>query len=86
MGRWPGRSNGGSYQAWPLWTDLRKPEPPADCGPITVTCSQELTSSGKLGEQHLGLLQIGSVEAFGEPTVDRREQVISSSPLAAIGP
>jgi hypothetical protein len=58
----------------------------ADCGPITVSCSQELTSSSKLGEQHLGLLQIGSVEAFGEPTVDRREQVISSLPLAAIGP
>ena len=39
----------------------------------------------KLIEQRLGLLQIERVEAFGEPVVDRSEQIAGLSPLALIG-
>src|SRR5689334_18059985 len=34
-----------------------------------------ITSSSQLVEQRLCLFEIGRVEAFGEPAVDRREQV-----------
>jgi len=40
----------------------------------------------QLVEQRLGLLQIERVEAFGEPAVDRREQLARFVPLALITP
>ena len=41
---------------------------------------------GKLSKERLRILQIGSFEAFGEPAVDRREQVVGFPPLAPTGP
>jgi hypothetical protein len=41
---------------------------------------------GKLSKERLRILQVGSFEAFGEPVVHRREQVVSLPPLAPIGP
>ena len=37
-------------------------------------------------EQRLGFFQIGGVEAFGEPDVDRREQVACLVPAALLAP
>ena len=39
-------------------------------------------SSGEVVEQGLGVLQVGGVEAFCEPVVDRREKVAGLRPLA----
>ena len=41
---------------------------------------------GKLFKERLRILQVGSMEAFGEPAVDRRQQVVGVPPLAPIGP
>jgi len=41
---------------------------------------------GKVFKERLRILQIGSFEAFGEPAVDRRQQVVGIPPLAPIGP
>ena len=41
---------------------------------------------GKLLKKRLRILQIGSFEAFGEPAVHRRQQVVGFPPLAPIGP
>jgi hypothetical protein len=41
-------------------------------------------SSYKLVEQHLGLLQIGRIEAFGEQAVDRSEKLASLGPLTLV--
>src|SRR5271167_941928 len=41
---------------------------------------------GKLFKKRLRILQIGSFEAFREPAVDWREQVVGLPPLAPIGP
>src|ERR671918_1919043 len=43
-------------------------------------------SSGKLLEQRLGVLQVGGVEALGEPAVDRREQVVGLGAPALVAP
>src|SRR5258707_12286938 len=37
-------------------------------------------------EQRLGLFQVGCVEAFGEPAVDRRQQIRCTRTFAAPGP
>jgi hypothetical protein len=37
-------------------------------------------------KKRLLILQIGSFEAFGEPAVDRCQQVVGIPPLAPIGP
>src|SRR5437764_1213277 len=37
-------------------------------------------------EQRLGLLEVGRVKALGEPTVDRREELVSLSALALLPP
>ena len=42
--------------------------------------------SCQLIEQRLGVLEVGGVEAFGEPAVDRREQVAGLGALALIAP
>jgi hypothetical protein len=42
--------------------------------------------SGKVYKERLRILQVGSIEAFGEPAVDRREQVMGFPPVAPIGP
>ena len=47
---------------------------------------QQALSRGHLVEQCLGLLQIERVEAFGEPAVDRSEQLEGLSPLALVAP
>jgi hypothetical protein len=41
---------------------------------------------GELVQQRLRLLQIAHVEAFGEPTVDWREKIVSLVPLSLITP
>src|SRR5579864_6195878 len=40
----------------------------------------------QLVEQRLGLLEIARVEAFSEPAVDRREEIMGLVPLALIAP
>jgi hypothetical protein len=45
-----------------------------------------LTGSRQLVQQGLGVLQIGGVEAFGEPAVDRGEEVAGLSAFALIAP
>jgi len=46
---------------------------------ITVLCPQ-------LTEQCLGFLEVGCIKALGEPTVDRREELVSLSALALLLP
>jgi hypothetical protein len=46
---------------------------------ITVLCPQ-------LTEQCLGFLEVGGIQALGEPTVDRREALVSLSALALLLP
>src|ERR1700722_4652737 len=41
---------------------------------------------GKVLKERLRILQIASFEAFGEPTIRRRQQVVRFPPLAPIGP
>jgi len=62
-------------------------------GPAADSCAA--TKSGRfrnclsgvqLVEQSLGLLQIERVEAFGEPAVDRSEEIVGLLPLALIAP
>ena len=43
-----------------------------------------MLSSGQLVEQRLRLFQIERVEAFGEPAVDRSEEIARLIPLALI--
>jgi hypothetical protein len=40
----------------------------------------------ELGQQAFGLLQIGGVEAFGEPAVDRGQQLAGGGLLALLLP
>jgi hypothetical protein len=42
--------------------------------------------SSQLLEQPLGVLQIGGVKSFGDPTVTQREQVMCLGALALVGP
>jgi hypothetical protein len=42
--------------------------------------------SRELLEQRLGLLEVGRVTALGEPTVDRREELVSLSAFALLLP
>jgi hypothetical protein len=44
------------------------------------------TVSRQFAEQRLCVLQIGGVEAFGEPAVDRREKVAGFGPSALLAP
>jgi hypothetical protein len=53
---------------------------------ITVAHSRIQTWSAELVEQPLGVLQVGGVEALGEPAVDRREEIVGPSALALIAP
>ena len=46
----------------------------------------ERSQVGQLVEQRLSLFQIERVEAFGEPAVDRSEQIAGLLPLALIAP
>jgi hypothetical protein len=46
---------------------------------VALTCGFETQGSGQLREQYLSLLHVGGVKAFGEPAVDRRQE------LAGIG-
>ena len=41
---------------------------------------------GKVFKKRLRILQVGGIEAFGEPAVHGREQVVGVPPLAPIGP
>src|ERR1700679_3703230 len=41
---------------------------------------------GKVLKKRFRFLEVGSFEAFGEPAVDRRQQVVGIPPLAPIGP
>src|SRR6516165_2874741 len=42
--------------------------------------------SAQLVEQRFGVLQIGSVEAFGEPAIDRCQEVARCEALALVAP
>jgi hypothetical protein len=42
--------------------------------------------SPQLIEERLGILQDGRVEAFGEPPVDRREEITGLDELALVAP
>ena len=42
--------------------------------------------SGKVFKERLRILQVGGIEAFGEPAVDWRQQGVGLPPLAPIGP
>src|SRR5215467_14354986 len=48
--------------------------------------SKDETGSRQLVEQRLGLLQHRRVEAFGEPVVDRRQQIAGLDAFALIAP
>jgi hypothetical protein len=45
-----------------------------------------LANSCQLVEQRLGVLQIGGLEALGEPAVDRREKAVGRGASALLGP
>ena len=47
-----------------------------------VTLAEVRTSSAEFVEQRLRILQVGSVEALGEPVIDRREEVAASQRFA----
>ena len=58
-------------------------------GPFLATTGPReivLTGSRQLVEQGLGILEVGGVEALGEPSVDRRKQVVRLLPLALLSP
>jgi len=54
----------------------------------TVAVCQAPKGSGQLVEQRFRVFKVGCVEAFGEPSVDRREQVagFGAAPLVAAEP
>ncbi len=62
-------------------------------GPIPDSCTaarlglfRNSLSDVQLVEKRLGFLQIERVEAFGEPAVDRGEEIAGRIPLAPIAP
>jgi hypothetical protein len=58
-----------------------------DRGPVVRLITRQAREiSRQLIEQRLGLLQHWRVEAFGEPVVDRREQIMGFGALALIAP
>ena len=59
------------------------PDPDA-VAPEVVGAAPEV--SAELVEQDLGVLEIGSVEALGEPAVDRGEEVMRLPSLASLRP
>jgi hypothetical protein len=54
--------------------------------PQTFWAGVSSADSYQLVEQRLGVLQIGGIEALGEPAVNRGEQVVGLLPLASLGP
>jgi hypothetical protein len=48
--------------------------------------SQEPTFSGEFREQRFGLFEVGGVEAFGEPAVDRRQEIMGLGEFALVSP
>src|SRR5262249_21695323 len=48
--------------------------------------SKDETGSRQLIEQRFGVLQDGRVEAFGEPVVDRREEITGFGALPLVAP
>jgi hypothetical protein len=46
----------------------------------------ESRPSAQLVEQHLGVLEIGGVEALGEPAIDGGEQLVSLAAFTLVGP
>src|SRR5262245_17775746 len=48
--------------------------------------SMSASASAQLVEQRLGVLQVARVEAFGEPAVDRGEEIARFGALALIAP
>ena len=59
---------------------------PRPNGPRAASLGRRAPFLRKLSKERLRILQVGSFEAFGEPAVDRREQVVGVPPLAPIGP
>jgi hypothetical protein len=53
---------------------------------ITVAHSRIQTWSAEFVEQRLGVLQVGRVEALGEPAIDRGEQVVRLGAPSLLGP
>jgi hypothetical protein len=52
----------------------------------TAGCSQIRTWSAESVEQLVRILQVGGIEALGEPALDRREQVVCLGPPTLLGP
>jgi hypothetical protein len=48
--------------------------------------SSQRNGSGELGQESLGLFQIGGIEALGEPAVDGREQISCRGPTDLFAP
>jgi hypothetical protein len=42
--------------------------------------------SGQLVEQRLGIAEVGAIEAFGEPAINRHEKVGCLGTLASVSP
>ena len=52
----------------------------------TILIGKERIASSELVEQRLGVLEHRRVEAFGEPVMDRRQQIVSFGALALVTP
>jgi hypothetical protein len=62
---------------------------PNECEPqqLATACAvSSIFPSSKCIKQRFSLLQVGGVEALGEPAIDRREQVVGFSALALLLP
>jgi hypothetical protein len=76
-----GRTLAGATLPRPVSGSLR-----TSCHPGPIARTSEELKSTQLVEQRLGVLEVGGVEALGEPTVDWGEQVVGLPPLALLGP
>jgi hypothetical protein len=65
--------------AWQCWLQFSKKRA-VSLESFNSSLTSKLSKSGQL-EQHLSLLQIKCVEAFGEPVIDRGEDVAGFIPL-----
>ena len=54
--------------------------------PCHLPFKQQMPSLSQFAEQSLGLVQVESVEALGEPAIDWSEKVAGLVPLALIAP
>src|SRR5919201_6830531 len=55
-------------------------------GDVLICAGRSPDARAELGQQALGLLQVGSVKAFSEPAVDRCQQLVGLCALALLLP